>query len=65
MHDNTAFDIDQAVEIVANNPEIGERNKGDLAALRVFIPLRRPIILAGYSVDEGIRLVYLEAADHL
>jgi hypothetical protein len=36
LHDNTAADVDSAVDEVRKNPEIGERKKGDLAALRVF-----------------------------
>ena len=36
LHDNTATDVDSAVDEVRKNPEIGERKKGDLAALRVF-----------------------------
>jgi ParE-like toxin of type II bacterial toxin-antitoxin system len=36
LHDNTAGDVDAAVDVLTKNPEVGERKKGDLAALRVF-----------------------------
>lgn len=62
LHDNTAADVDRAVATVASNPEIGERKKGDLAALRVlkFRSSGQPYLL-GYTVDDVVRLVYLEA----
>lgn len=62
LHDNTASDVDAAVEALAQNPEIGERKKGDLAALRVFkFRSAGQLFLLGYTLDEGVRLVYLEA----
>jgi mRNA-degrading endonuclease RelE of RelBE toxin-antitoxin system len=62
LHDNTASDADAAVEALAQNPEIGERKKGDLAALRVFkFRSAGQLFLLGYTLDEGVRLVYLEA----
>ncbi len=62
LHDNTASDVDAAVDELAQNPEIGERKKGDLAALRVFkFRSAGQLFLLGYTLDEGIRLVYLEA----
>ncbi|MDD5325195.1 MAG: type II toxin-antitoxin system RelE/ParE family toxin [Polaromonas sp.] len=62
LHDNTAADVDAAVDELAQNPEIGERKKGDLAALRV-VKFRSvgQLYLLGYTLDEGVRLVYLEA----
>ena len=62
LHDNTAADVDSAVDDVRKNPEIGERKKGDLAALRVFkLPSAGQLYLLGYTLDEGVRLIYLEA----
>lgn len=62
LHDNTAGDVDAAVDEVAQHPEIGERKKGDLAALRVFkFRSAGQLYLLGYTLDEGVRLVYLEA----
>ena len=62
LHDNTASDVDAAVDALAQNPEIGESKKGDLAALRVFkFRSAGQLFLLGYTLDEGVRLVYLEA----
>lgn len=62
LQDNTAADVDQAVAVVAENPGIGERKKGDLASLLVYkFRSQRQLYLLGYSLDEGIRLIYLEA----
>ena len=62
LHDNTAADVDSAVDEVRQNPEIGERKEGDLAALRVFkFRSAGQLYLLGYTLDEGVRLIYLEA----
>ena len=62
LNDNVAADVDAAVLEVGNNPTIGERKKGDLADLGVY-KLRSlgQLYLLGYTVDDGVRLVYLEA----
>ncbi|MEO8418289.1 MAG: type II toxin-antitoxin system RelE/ParE family toxin [Methylophilaceae bacterium] len=62
LHDNVAVDVDYAVEKVAAQPSIGERKKGDLAQLIVYkFHSQGQLYLLGYSVDDEIRLVYLEA----
>ncbi|MDO9372629.1 MAG: type II toxin-antitoxin system RelE/ParE family toxin [Gammaproteobacteria bacterium] len=62
LHDNVAEDVDSAIQSVADNPKIGERKKGDLAALRVHkFRSQGQLYLLGYTVDDTIRLVYLEA----
>ncbi len=62
LHDNVAADVDVAVEAIAENPAIGERKKGDLAALFVFkFRGQGQLYLLGYTVDDGVHLVYLEA----
>lgn len=62
LHDNIAADVDSAVDEVRQNPEIGERKKGDLATLRVFkFRGGGQLYLLGYTLDEGVRLIYLEA----
>lgn len=62
LHDNTAADVDSAVDGVRQNPDIGERKKGDLVALRVFrFRTGDQLYLLGYTLDENVRLVYLEA----
>lgn len=62
LHDNVAADVDQAVESVAADPKVGEQKKGDLAQLRVYkFRSQGQLYLLGYTVDDGIRLIYLEA----
>ncbi len=62
LNDNIAKHVDGAVGIVANKPSIGERNKGDLAALLVYkFKSNGQLYLLGYSLDDGLRLIYLEA----
>lgn len=62
LHDNTVADVDLAVDEIMQNPEIGERKKGDLAALRVFkFRSAGQLYLLGYTLDKDVRLIYLEA----
>ena len=62
LHDNIAADVDVAVEAVAENPTLGDRKKGDLANLLVYkFHSQGQLYLLGYTVDDGVRLVYLEA----
>lgn len=62
LHDNVAADVDLAVETVASEPGIGEQKKGDLAHLLVYkFRSQGQLYLLGYSLDEQVRLVYLEA----
>ena len=62
LNDKTAKDVDNAVIQVAKKPDIGEKEKGDLSALWVFkFRSGNQLFLLGYSVDNGLRLVYLES----
>lgn len=62
LHNNTAADVDVAVEAVTQNPQIDERKKGDLATLRVQkFHSGGMLYLLGYILDEGVSLIYLEA----
>lgn len=62
LHDNIAADVDTAVEEVAANPSLGERKKGDLADLLVHkFRSQGQVYLLGYTLDDEVRLVYLEA----
>lgn len=62
LHDHLAFDVDKAVAQVAQNPALGEQKKGDLRDLRVYkFRSDGQLYLLGYSADEEVRLVYLEA----
>lgn len=62
LHDNVAADVDIAAEVVAADPTVGERKKGDLADLHVYkFRSQNQLYLLGYTVDDAVRLIYLEA----
>lgn len=62
LHDNVAGDVDAATEVVAADPTVGECKKADLADLFVYkFRSQNQLYLLGYTVDEAVRLVYLEA----
>jgi hypothetical protein len=47
---------------IVEQPNIGERKKGDLAALFVFkFYSQNQLYLLGYTLDNGLCLIYLEA----
>ena len=55
-------DTDAAVLVVADNPDVGERKKGDLAQLWVYkFRSQGQLYLLGYTREDTVRLVYLEA----
>lgn len=62
LHDNVAADVDAATEVVVADPTVGERKKGDLAQLLVYkFRSQDQLYLLGYTVDDAVQLVYLEA----
>lgn len=62
LHDNLITDIDAAIDAVAQDPNVGEKKKGDLAQLWVYkFRCMGQLYLLGYTRDDEIRLVYLEA----
>ena len=62
LNDKTAKDVDDAVLQVAKNPTIGEKKKGDLSELWVYkFKSNIQLYLLGCSVDDGLRLIYLES----
>jgi len=62
LHDTVAADVDAAAELLAENPQAGERKKGDLAEFFVYkFRSQNQLYLLGYTVDDAVRLVYLEA----
>ena len=62
LRDNIIQDVDEAVFAVAGNPDIGEKKKGDLAELWVHkFCSQGQLWLLGYTRDDGIQLIYLEA----
>ncbi len=63
LNDNVSRDVNAAVAEVAEQPMIGVRKKGDLANLFVHkFYSQSQLHLLGYTVDDGICLIYLEAA---
>ena len=55
-------DTDAAVATVAQNPDVGERKKGDLAQLWVYkFRSQGQLYLLGYTREDALHLVYLEA----
>lgn len=55
-------DTDAAVATVAENPDAGERKKGDLAQLWVYkFRSQGQLYLLGYTREDTVRLIYLEA----
>ena len=55
-------DTDAAVGAVADNPDVGERKKGDLAQLWVYkFRSQGQLYLLGYTREDTVRLIYLEA----
>ena len=62
LHDNIALDVDEAVVEVAQNPDVGEKKQGDLSKLWVHkFRSQGQLWLLGYTRDDGIQLIYLEA----
>jgi mRNA-degrading endonuclease RelE of RelBE toxin-antitoxin system len=62
LHDNIVIDVDAAVAAVSAKPSIGERKKADLAGLYVYkFRSKRQLYLLGYTIEETVRLIYLEA----
>ncbi|MGH8549180.1 MAG: type II toxin-antitoxin system RelE/ParE family toxin [Methylococcales bacterium] len=59
---NVAADVDAAVATIAADPGIGKKKKGDLAELRAYkFRSQNQRYWLGYTLDEGLRLLYLEA----
>ena len=55
-------DTNAAVATVADNPDTGERKKGDLAQLWVHkFRSQGQLYLLGYTREDKVRLIYLEA----
>ena len=62
LQDNVAADVDKVSRRVARDTFIGEQKRGDLAALFVYkFRSQNQLYLMGYTIDQGVRLVYLEA----
>lgn len=57
-----AVDVNIDVARIAENPEFGDRKKGDLAQLLVFkFRSQGQLYLLGYTLEQEVHLIYLEA----
>ena len=62
FHDNIVVDVDDAVDVIAEKPAVGELKKGDLAGLRVYkFHSQGQLYLLGYTLNDAVQLVYLES----
>jgi len=62
LQDNIVADVNSAVEVIVKDPSIGVKKKGDLRDLFVYkFRSQNQLYLLGYSVQETIELVTLEA----
>lgn len=62
LHDNIAYDVDRAVAAIANDPDLGEKKKGDLASLYVYkFRSHNQLYLLGYTRNDEVKLIYLES----
>lgn len=62
LQENVAADVDKVAQVIARDPFVGEQKKGDLADLFVYkFRSQNQLYLLGYTLDQGVRLVYLEA----
>jgi len=61
LFDNIVVEVDVAVDKIAQDPDIGERKKGDLSELWVYkVHCLGQLYLLSYTREDGVRLVYLE-----
>ena len=62
LHDNMAGEVDSAITEVSINPDVGDTKKGDLSALWVHrLRCQGQLYLLGYTRDDEIKLIWLEA----
>lgn len=62
LYDNIAADVDAAVAAIAEDPDIGEKKKGDLAQLWVYkFRSQGQLYLLDYTREDEVRLIWLEA----
>ena len=56
--------IDRAVKTIAENPDIGERKKGDLSFLQVYkFKINKQLILLGYTFEKDQLILTLLKLD--
>ena len=67
LHSNQLAEVNNAIDQVINNPEIGERKKGGLSWLRVYkFTVLGQLTLLGYSVKKNgeVVLTFVEIGSH-
>ena len=58
LHSNQLKPVNEAIEVIIANPEIGEQKKGDLLWLRVYkFKVLGQLTLLGYSISEEKELI--------
>ncbi|BBP42292.1 type II toxin-antitoxin system RelE/ParE family toxin [Thiosulfativibrio zosterae] len=62
LYPNQKKDLDKAVKLLMDKPELGEKKKGDLAYLRVYkFKMVKQEVLLGYSYQEDQLILELLA----
>lgn len=62
LHLDQAKVVDLEVVRLSEEPNLGEKKRGDLAELYVHkFKIRSEMFLLGYTKDDVVRLIYLEA----
>jgi mRNA-degrading endonuclease RelE of RelBE toxin-antitoxin system len=67
LHSNQLADVNNAIETVIENPDIGERKTGNLSRLRVYkFKMLGQLTLLGYSVnnEDEIVLTFVDVGPH-
>lgn len=60
LHTNQKVDVDVAVSLVVNNPEIGEPKRGDLSGIHVYkFRSQNQLMLLAYEFDPTTRNLLL------
>ena len=67
LHSNQLADINNAIEAVIKNPEIGERKTGDLSRLWVYkFKMLGRLTLLGYTINNSgeVILTFIDFGPH-
>ncbi|EKD53951.1 MAG: hypothetical protein ACD_60C00137G0015 [uncultured bacterium] len=65
VHRNQIKLVENAIDKIANDPEIGELKKGDLAGIRVYkFYLHNQLILLAYYYNNGNEITLLSLGTH-
>jgi len=60
LHKNQKLDVDAAVEVLIQSPEIGEPKRGDLAGVYVYkFKTNAQLMLLAYEYDPATRMLLL------